>query len=110
MYRRDSDIYMPYGPKADEFRRRLTMETGKNVSLLKSIIRKKNKLSAWMVSNCESKSGRNDYVEELKKYINIDVYGACGSLKCDDSNNTNACCKYKLIGQVGDLAYLYLGY
>ena len=85
---------MPYGPKADEFRRRFTMETRKNDLLLKSIITTKNKLSAQMVSNCESKSGRNDYVEELKKYISIDVYGACGFLECDDLINTNACCEY----------------
>lgn len=46
-----------------------------------------------MVSNCNSKSGRQRYVDELKKHIDIDVYGNCGQLKCNDINNTYACCK-----------------
>jgi len=39
-------------------------------------------------------------VEELKKHIAIDIYGKCGSLKCDNKSNNvdnlnppTGCCK-----------------
>ena len=47
----------------------------------------KNRLVAWMVSNCHSTSKRSDYVELLQRYIPIDVYGACGNLTCLRSNS-----------------------
>ena len=36
---------------------------------------------AWIVSNCNSRSRRGDYAEELKKYIDVDIYGRCGDLE-----------------------------
>lgn len=39
----------------------------------------KNKEVAWLVSNCQAKSGRLDYVKELSKYIGVDIYGLCGN-------------------------------
>lgn len=43
----------------------------------------KNKSVAWFVSNCRiTKSGRNEYAKELAKYIDVDVFGRCGKLKC----------------------------
>ena len=38
-------------------------------------------LAAWFVSHCESYSGRKDFVEKLKKYIPVDIYGSCGNFK-----------------------------
>ena len=38
---------------------------------------------AQMVSNCNSRSDREGLVQSLLKHIQVDVYGACGSLKCD---------------------------
>lgn len=32
----------------------------------------------WLVSNCVTRSRREDYIKELAKYIKIDVYGKCG--------------------------------
>lgn len=46
---------------------------------------------AWFVSNCITTSGREKYVSELKKYVDVDVYGACGTLTC---SNHIECCKY----------------
>ena len=43
-------------------------------------------LAAWFVSNCESYSGRKDFVEKLKKYIPVDIYGSCGNFKCHGDN------------------------
>ena len=31
----------------------------------------KTKMVAWFVSNCYSKSGREEYVKELQKYIEV---------------------------------------
>ncbi|XP_031355240.1 alpha-(1,3)-fucosyltransferase 6-like [Photinus pyralis] len=39
-------------------------------------------LVALMASNCGGQSGRWQYISELRKHIQIDVYGACGKLKC----------------------------
>lgn len=90
-------MFMPYGPHAynpnnptaEEYKRRLALEQSEGAGRkpLLNIIRNKTKLVAWIVSNCDSKSGRNSYANQLKKYINVDVYGACGSLKCSN------CCK-----------------
>ena len=43
-----------------------------------------------MVSNCNSNSAREAYVEELQKYIPVDVIGKCG--------NTTVCRSYKESG------------
>lgn len=84
-------MFIPYGPHgnsstAEEFKRRVALEesdAGLNWPL-QNIIGNKTKTVAWIVSNCDSKSGRNLYVTQLNKYINVDIYGSCGSLKCDD--------------------------
>ncbi|KAK0094692.1 hypothetical protein PV326_010292 [Microctonus aethiopoides] len=45
-------------------------------------IKGKTKTAVWFVSNCRSKSGREKYVEELEKYIDVDIYGRCGNKHC----------------------------
>ena len=42
----------------------------------------KKKSVAWLVSHCKTTSDRESYVKELQKYIDVDIYGACGLLKC----------------------------
>jgi hypothetical protein len=43
----------------------------------------KTKLAAWMVSNCHNtNSGRNEMVSILQRYIQVDVYGYCGTMEC----------------------------
>ncbi|KAG0195632.1 Alpha-(1,3)-fucosyltransferase 11 [Mortierella sp. GBA30] len=32
---------------------------------------------AWIVSNCHASSGREYYVRQLQKYVDIDIYGHC---------------------------------
>ena len=84
-YRRDSDIVMPYGPyAAEQYRKRLLLKMPKSEEELNSIVNKKTKGVAWIVSNCHSSSGREQYVNELKKFIQVDVYGSCGTFKCID--------------------------
>lgn len=40
----------------------------------------KTKKVAWFASNPVAK--RKQYVQELAKYINVDIYGKCGNLSC----------------------------
>jgi hypothetical protein len=71
-YRSDSDIFSPYGQffKCD------------NNLKTKYRFDEKKKSVAWFVSNCDTESKRELYVKELQKYIDVDVFGKCGHLKC----------------------------
>ncbi|XP_053304856.1 4-galactosyl-N-acetylglucosaminide 3-alpha-L-fucosyltransferase FUT6-like [Spea bombifrons] len=62
-YRSDSDIFTPYG----------WLE--KNDAIQNFTIPKKSMLVAWVVSNWNPQSQRVHFYEELKKYIQIDIYG-----------------------------------
>jgi hypothetical protein len=39
---------------------------------------KKFKFSAAVISNCNDKSSRLNYINELNKYISVDIFGNCG--------------------------------
>ncbi|ELT94754.1 hypothetical protein CAPTEDRAFT_124454 [Capitella teleta] len=41
-------------------------------------IKNKTGVALWIVSDCTSTNGRRDYVHEMQKYIDIDIYGGCG--------------------------------
>ncbi|XP_046577989.1 glycoprotein 3-alpha-L-fucosyltransferase A-like [Haliotis rubra] len=73
-YRVDSDIPAPYG-----------VLQARNDTIDKdysAIFKQKNGTIAWMVSNCAGDSKRMEYVKELMKYVQVDIYGACGNHKC----------------------------
>ena len=44
---------------------------------------------AWIVSHCNSQSGREKYVNELSKHIEVDIFGSCGNLACSPLNTPN---------------------
>ncbi|KAL5010243.1 hypothetical protein ScPMuIL_012548 [Solemya velum] len=68
--RRDSDFLMPYG--------RL-FQRPKPVSLdFSKIIQRKTKGVAAMIGNCHTESLRDRYINLLKQYREVDVYGGCG--------------------------------
>lgn len=57
----------------------------------KKKLKSKTKTAAWFVSNCRTRSGREQFVKELqeklKKYnLSIDIYGNCGNMKCSRDN------------------------
>ena len=76
-YRRDSDVFAPYG----SFIRR---SESTNVEPILKRVRdlSKPKLVAWVVSNCNTNSKREDYVRELQKLIPVDIFGRCGTKSC----------------------------
>ena len=74
-FRQDSDIYYPYG--------RVMINKGKKrIKNYSEIFKDKVKGVSWFVSHCETRSKRELFVEELSKYIPVDIYGACGKDIC----------------------------
>jgi alpha-1,3-fucosyltransferase len=48
-----------------------------------SQIAHKSKTAAWFVSNCETPSEREVYVQRMQEYIDVDIYGKCGNMTCN---------------------------
>ena len=75
-YRQDSDVPYRYGhitrikdhPTGEVDLSAFIEKFGRDNWQLRG---NKSKSVAWFVSNCFSKSGREDYVNELKKYIQV---------------------------------------
>ncbi len=72
-YRLDSDIPRPYA----EIYKKLTVES---TYKMKYPFAQRTRTVAWVASNCQSASRREDYVHELQRYIDVDIYGACGNM------------------------------
>ena len=80
-YRLDSDAPVPYGGFLNTPSQRL------DHNLRIKLVKGKKKLIAWFVSNCgPTHSKREDYVKQLQRYIEVDVYGKCGPLRCPDKD------------------------
>lgn len=73
-YKLDSDVQLLYGRVHPKDPNQTEQVVQRNLNKTKKI--------AWMVSHCQTHSKREEYVKELKKYIQVDIYGACGDLKC----------------------------
>lgn len=79
-YRQDADIWEPVGTlrRSDKV---------KPITYFKEVAKGKNtkKPVAWFASSCNVPSRRERYVQDLQKYIHVDVYGQCGNLTCPKS-------------------------
>ena len=73
-YRESSDAYRPYGKVIPRVKKRKRQYYDKNWLWKHNI--------AWAASNCPTKGGREIYVKELAKYIDVAIYGKCGTLTC----------------------------
>ena len=78
-YRPDSTIVTPY----DKWVRFENFTDIRNIRPSENYAKNKNKLAAIFVSNCDSSNRRLWFIEELQKYMKVDVYGACGELNCE---------------------------
>ena len=76
-YRRDSDVPAPYGTFGQSLQ-----PTSVETILNRVRELQKPKLVAWVVSNCNTNSKREDYVRELQKLIPVDIFGRCGTKSC----------------------------
>ncbi|XP_069139529.1 alpha-(1,3)-fucosyltransferase fut-1-like [Argopecten irradians] len=77
-YRRDSDIYSPYGV----IEKREIIDKEFNLLNFTKTWSEKTKDVVWFVSNCISHSMRYEYAAELNKTISVDMFGKCGDQKC----------------------------
>ncbi|XP_048745363.1 glycoprotein 3-alpha-L-fucosyltransferase A-like isoform X2 [Ostrea edulis] len=77
-FRHDSTIVTPY--------EKWLPYTNKKNQTLKNYAAGKKKMAAIFVSNCDTSNNRMGYVNELQKYLSVDVYGACGFKQCDRSS------------------------
>lgn len=64
---RDMSTFLEYYTKDSRFFEK---------KLLKTELSKKS-LALWFVSHCSTSSRREDYIQELQKYIPVDIYGGC---------------------------------
>ena len=90
-YKRDSNFIVNYAPvdNKDNIQNDLTylfefkklLDTNTNpIALLRSLSSKTKKASVvWFVSHCETSSRRELFITEMRKHIDIDIYGKCGS-------------------------------
>ncbi|KAK4871924.1 hypothetical protein RN001_016048 [Aquatica leii] len=77
-YRSDSNIQFPY----DNF---VQKDTNYVLPLI-DLVLNKTSIMAWFVSNCHTSSKREVLIKNIQKYMPVDVFGRCGSKKCDESN------------------------
>ncbi|BFZ05977.1 hypothetical protein BsWGS_09015 [Bradybaena similaris] len=83
-YRYDSEFWHGYVRSARRVQPVANEIRVENEKMWRELFSKKEKLVAWFVSNCDTNSRRERYVRKLSKYIPVDIYGACGTLKCAD--------------------------
>jgi hypothetical protein len=75
-YRHDSDIPTPYAkffPFTSSVKN-ISDDSGSGQRHY-NYANKKSKLVAWFVSNCNAKNNRFQYAQELKRFIQVDIYG-----------------------------------
>ncbi|CAN7998858.1 unnamed protein product [Ixodes hexagonus] len=76
-YRHDSDIVAPY----EKFVRYDDLDPVAEATKALANHNKTKKV-AWFVSNCAARNQRLQYARKLGAHIEVDIYGACGPLKC----------------------------
>lgn len=81
-YRRESEIYVPYGKYTALTKSAEDSSNHENT---------KTKQVAWLVSNCRA-TERQEYVKELQNHINVSIYGECGDSKsCPGKRRSPLC-------------------
>ncbi|XP_014360625.2 alpha-(1,3)-fucosyltransferase C-like [Papilio machaon] len=73
------------------------------------IVQNKSKAAAWLVSNCNGRSGRDEIVKHLQKHLRryeltVDIYGYCGPYKCPRE------LMYSCLNMLGQKYYFYLSF
>ena len=81
-YRRDSDFYFGYGDYSP-------CAPTQPVRDFSTIIAGKSKMVAWFVSHCQTQSKREEFAAALKEFVQVDMYGHCGSLRCERERHSS---------------------
>ncbi|XP_053398385.1 alpha-(1,3)-fucosyltransferase 11-like [Mercenaria mercenaria] len=66
-----SDIHLPYGE--------IKNKSSKTNKINEVLMRSKNRTALIVMSHCKTPADRLRYVNELKKFMDVDVLGACGT-------------------------------
>ena len=85
-YRSDSDIVTPYGKWIPYSNASLHSIKSPDENYAAG----KTKKIAWFVSSCDTTNNRYQYALELGRYIELDIYGPCGKLRCP-RNESDKC-------------------
>ncbi|XP_068989852.1 alpha-(1,3)-fucosyltransferase C-like [Neodiprion pinetum] len=102
-YRRDSDIPRPYGYVIHSatntplypFGTGTLHDLADNVVIYGNLPSTKNHTyrlegkrvaAAWFVSHCRTASSRERYASELRRYVEVDIFGRCGDRRCPMNN------------------------
>lgn len=83
-FQTDSDITIPYGqmwPLPASLQKQ-------RANVHPDYLSGKDKMVAMLVSNCVTSSRREEYVKELRKHTNVDVYGKCTNLKGEEGKRS----------------------
>ncbi|KAK0057503.1 alpha-(1 3)-fucosyltransferase C [Biomphalaria pfeifferi] len=78
-YRTDADIFVPYG-----LIRFKPIPVEKRPNYYR-IALQKTKWVAWIVSNCDTPSKRDIYIQQMQEIIDVDISGRCGE-PCTDKS------------------------
>ncbi|BFZ14328.1 hypothetical protein BsWGS_17367 [Bradybaena similaris] len=71
-YRLDGDIFSPYSTLA--FRPKPLDKRPDYYEIAKT----KTRTALWISSHCKTHSKREYYIQEMQKYIDVDIFGECG--------------------------------
>ncbi|XP_063976317.1 alpha-(1,3)-fucosyltransferase C-like [Diachasmimorpha longicaudata] len=100
-YRLDSDIIRPFGMVRDILTDEIVAPPRNPTDAVTwrypeyllevdtaelNLIKKKKRMAAWFASRCISDSKREILVDELRTHFEVDIYGDCGPLQCDQKN------------------------
>lgn len=84
-YRSDSDVVFSFGKvQPIDHQNYINYENVKDFNAFDSW-RRKNKMIFWLSDDCQTQSKREIYVNELKKHVDLDIYGKCGNNTCPQS-------------------------
>ncbi|XP_055349114.1 3-galactosyl-N-acetylglucosaminide 4-alpha-L-fucosyltransferase FUT3-like [Paramacrobiotus metropolitanus] len=95
-YRLDSDVV------SDLYAREMEVRVGmawRHRGMLRGLLRGKKNRAVVFASNCNSESGREAYIEELRKVYPVDVFGKCGDGEEECPGGDRVGCMLRVIGQ-----------
>ncbi|CAG5131258.1 unnamed protein product [Candidula unifasciata] len=72
-YRLDGDMFYPY------YKLRFNPKPMDQRPNYYEIARRTTRTAVWLVSNCKTPSRRSQYVQEMQKFIDVDIFGGCGT-------------------------------
>lgn len=103
-YRFESDVFWPYGYFVDSATENVITPSMQPIwrqldddhynrpffrnASLHNLISGKRKMAAWFVSNCNlTPSKRMKVAKDMRNFIDVDIFGACGELSCSKKNH-----------------------